>query len=302
MSPTIFGASARFNAPWKVTNGSWALSLRAEREKEPNLDPAASREAKLPSPNTSPRIIFVKAKPSRRRCRAHHFAKAKELFKGTPEQPPKAEEPNGDSPAPDNEPEDLKHTLLFWKEYNSMAKREKGQPAWHEEPTSFVLPHFPVSNVTWDTEAARRRKALQQRANASEAAAALHLEVQLQCKERLRLMIRTGQVEKVKKEMKASLRLTAESRQSGEAEEVAKFGPTKEEALSLKQQGDTQDALKMMSRHRNELLKARRTLEQALDRLKLFIVLHILHGPRQYNAGSFCHSWTWSSEDVCMIL
>eukprot|EP00913_Durusdinium_trenchii_P001968 g1820.t2 len=68
-------------------------------------------------------------------------------------------------------------------------------------------------------------------------------------------MIRTGQVEKVKKEMKASLRLTAESRQSGEAE-----------ALSLKQQGDTQDALKMMSRHRNELLKARRTLEQALDR------------------------------------
>ena len=48
--------------------------------------------------------------------------------------------------------------------------------------------------------------------------------------------------------------------------------------------------------------QARRTLEQALDRLKLFIVLHILHGPRQYNAGSFCHSWTWSSEDVCMIL
>ena len=29
--------------------------------------------------------------------------------------------------------EDWQSALHFWKEYNSMAKKEKGQPAWHEE-------------------------------------------------------------------------------------------------------------------------------------------------------------------------
>eukprot|EP00438_Fugacium_kawagutii_P007193 Skav210226 [mRNA] locus=scaffold2492:322544:324576:- [translate_table: standard] len=65
-------------------------------------------------------------------------------------------------------------------------------------------------------------------------------------------MIRTGQMEKAKQErspaadeMRATLPLMSESRPFKEAE-----------ALSMKQQGDAQDALKIMSRQRTELLKA----------------------------------------------
>lgn len=267
---TIFGASARFNAPWKAAaSRSWALSLRAERQKEPNLEgvlPKAKLQKSSPS-GPSSQIVSVEVrdvKPSRRRWHQEAFVKAGEPHQNTHESP-KAEPCGEDDPA--SECEDWQSALHFWKEYNSMAKKEKGQPAWHEEPSSLVLPQVRASPTrTWATEAAVQRRALQPRANGREAAAALQVEVQLRSKERLRLMIRTGQMEKAKKEMRATLPLMSESRPLKEAEDaVANFSPTKEQALNLKQQGDAQDALKIMSRQRTELLKARRALENVVD-------------------------------------
>lgn len=265
---TIFGASARFNAPWKVASRSWALSLRAERQKEPNLESVVPK-AKVQKSSPSSQIMHVEvrdAKASRRRWH-EAFVKAGEPHQNTHESP-KAEPCGENDPASDAEWEDWQSAFHFWKEYNSMAKKEKGQPAWHEEPSSLVLPQVRTSPTrTWATEAAVQRKALQPRANGREAAAALQVEVQLRSKERLRPMIRTGQMEKAKQEMRATLPLTSNSRPSKEAEDaVANFSPTKEQALNLKQQGDAQDALKIMSRQRTELLKARRALENVVER------------------------------------
>ena len=259
---TIFGASARFNAPWKVANGSWALSLRAEREKEPNLDAVLPREVQQKT-TPSPRAIICEVKvpgPLRR----IEVAKARDVEEtGHAHEPPKAEL-CGDPP---EEWKELQSTIHFWKYYASMAKKEKGLPAWHEEPSSLVLPQVRSSATrTWATEAAVQRKALVPRANAREAAVALHLEAKFRSKERLRRMIRTGQMEKAKKEMRATLPLMSETRPVEAEDAVATFGPSKEQALSLKQQGDAQEALKMMSRQRTELTKARRALENALER------------------------------------
>ncbi|CAJ1383496.1 unnamed protein product, partial [Effrenium voratum] len=97
----------------------------------------------------------------------------------------------------------------------------------------------------------------------AEAAAAVHLELQLRSKERLRRLIRTGQVDKAKKEMLSSLPPLSDARPGDE--EVANFC-TKEQALERRQQGDAEEALRMMGRQRTELSKVRRTLEHALDR------------------------------------
>jgi len=258
---TIFGASARFNAPWKVASGSWALSLRAEREKEPNLDAVVPREVQKATP--SPRAIICEVKVPGPLRRSQEVAKARDVEAGHAHEPPKAEL-CGDAP---EEWKELQSTIHFWKYYASMAKKEKGLPAWHEEPSSLVLPQVRSSATrTWATEAAVQRKALVPRANAREAAVALHLEAKFRSKERLRRMIRTGQMEKAKKEMRATLPLMSETRPVEAEEAVATFGPSKEQALSLKQQGDAQEALKMMSRQRTELAKARRALENALER------------------------------------
>ncbi|CAJ1388522.1 unnamed protein product, partial [Effrenium voratum] len=83
---SIFGASARGAAPWKVADASWVRPLRAERDKEPRLErPLRRTEVKSETPRApSPPVVVVKVTSPRKRC-------GKELSKVQPPLPPKAE-------------------------------------------------------------------------------------------------------------------------------------------------------------------------------------------------------------------
>eukprot|EP00439_Symbiodinium_sp_Y106_P002516 s6704_g1.t1 len=214
----------------------------------------------------------------------------------------------------DSLPEELGHTLLFWKEYDATPHPEVGLPAWREEISGFASFLFRTGRITaisaptpppkrasprkhgesmpksparsWRVEAAiQRRKALARRsADSPEASAALHLEVQLKSKERLRDLLRTGQLQRVKKEMAASMPKpppTEQPRPPGQRadspeESTRLFGDDslassrkvrREKASPERKpiQGQAAEALQLMSRQRNELTKARRALEQVLD-------------------------------------
>mmetsp|Transcript_72987 Transcript_72987/g.171085 ORF Transcript_72987/g.171085 Transcript_72987/m.171085 type:complete len:374 (+) Transcript_72987:26-1147(+) len=189
------------------------------------------------------------------------------------------------------QPEVLGDTLLFWKEYDSAPHREVGLPAWCEE---IVAPTPPPKRSprrhgetaaksptrSWRVEAAiQRKKVLEEHPpDAPEASAALHVEVQLRSKERLRDLLRTGQVQRVKREMAASMPKPpppAEQRRpslqwdSIEGEEsLASFRPNRVEKArgrALEGHGHAAEALQLMGRQRTELTKARRALEQVLD-------------------------------------
>ncbi|CAJ1421148.1 unnamed protein product [Effrenium voratum] len=96
------------------------------------------------------------------------------------------------------------------------------------------------------------------------------MEVQLRSKARLRQMLRNGQLAQAKKEMQASMppppKPDAERRPSklDSSEDVqARRKAAKAERQS---EGDAAEALRMMTRQRNELTKARRALEQVMDK------------------------------------
>ena len=106
---------------------------------------------------------------------------------------------------------DFGETLLFWKDYDSRPYVEKGLPAWHEDLQS---PRAVARRRRrdWGTEAAAQRRLAARDVDLPLSSMSMDLEVQSRSKERLRRMLRTGQLARVKKEFEASLPRVREER------------------------------------------------------------------------------------------
>eukprot|EP00435_Cladocopium_sp_Y103_P042226 s402_g11.t1 len=290
-------------ATQQAPDESWVWPLRAERQKEPRLNPPIPKKRQAPvvdkrtiqedtqtldeaisalkeALNEPPPPPQPKARPRKSRPPENKSSVAALQRQQTLEQPEKPRAP------------EFGETLLFWKEYDSKPYEQKGLPAWHEETPRGVTPLPATPRVAkpatprpvppprsrdWGKEAAvQRRVVAREHADwPGNSHMSVDFEVQLRSKERLRHMLRTGQKERVKKELAASLPLVVEQdeerRPSVKLDSSLEDGQTKRlknKAASepKKRQGDAAEALRMMTFQRNELLKARRALEQVVDR------------------------------------
>eukprot|EP00438_Fugacium_kawagutii_P007192 Skav210225 [mRNA] locus=scaffold2492:306529:309574:- [translate_table: standard] len=205
--------------------GAVVWPLRAERQKEPRLDPQVPRPKQAPAVDKhtvkedtqtldeaisalKEAICDTPADPPQRKTRK---PRQKPRRAATPEAEQTLEQSTLERlPAPD-----FGETLLFWKEYDSKPYKEKGLPAWHEDSqsprviTPVPPPRTPRTPRTprrvsrdWGMEAAvqRRLVAREQADWPCNSDVTVDFEVQLRSKERLRHMLRTGQKARVKKD------------------------------------------------------------------------------------------------------
>lgn len=280
--------------------------LRAERQKEPRLNPPIPK--KRQAPTVDKRTIQEDTQTLDEAISALKEA----LYEPPPPPQPKARPRKSRPPEnkssvalqrqqtleqPLEQPEkprapEFGETLLFWKEYDSKPYEQKGLPAWHEDSqTPRGVTPVPVGSPRVAVPASPRPVVAQSRDWGKEAAVqrrvvarehadwpgnfqlSVDFEVHLRSKERLRHMLRTGQKERVKKELAASLPLVVEQdeepRPSVKLDSSLEEGQTKrlkKARESKERQGNAAEALRMMTLQRNELLKARRALEQVVDR------------------------------------
>mmetsp|Transcript_59248 Transcript_59248/g.122542 ORF Transcript_59248/g.122542 Transcript_59248/m.122542 type:complete len:389 (+) Transcript_59248:40-1206(+) len=324
LSGRLLAPAAQNSRAQASDDASWVWPLRAERAREPHLAAilpqkrqarkTSSSKGKEPEPVAEDSQTLQTALAALREAMCgpppaeHRKSSAGRNRRGSTkvsksDSRRKSQASSGLASATEEEeedslPEELGHTLLFWKEYDATPHPEVGLPAWREEISAPTPPpkrasprkhgeSMPKSPArSWRVEAAiQRRKALARRsADSPEASAALHLEVQLKSKERLRDLLRTGQLQRVKKEMAASMPKpppTEQPRPPGQRadspeESTRLFGDDslassrkvrREKASPERKpiQGQAAEALQLMSRQRNELTKARRALEQVLD-------------------------------------
>ena len=133
-----------------------------------------------------------------------------------------------------------------------------------------VPPPRSARHRDWGAEAAvQRRLVAQEQADwPSSNFITVDLEVQLRSKERLKHMLRTGQMARVKKELHASLPpVQRRPSEKLEPEVIEEKRPKRAVACERKKrEGNAAEALRVMTWQRNELVKARRALESVVDR------------------------------------
>lgn len=271
---------------------SWVWPLRAERQKEPRLNPVVPKRRKA----TSEALNTAKVQEETQTL--NEAIRALEEVLEPPEAAPQPQQRQLAKPSQSFEERrsqaspaapDFGETLLFWKEYDSKPYLDKGLPAWREDSqtprpaaTPLASPRSVLASPRcrdWGAEAMVQRRLLtQQHSDLPECSMAMDMEVQLRSKERLRQMIRTGQHARVKQELEASLppvpMHVEERRPSMKLDtsilEDSQIQPRRHRAKAAaerkKREGAAAEALRIMTQQRNELAKARRALEQVVDR------------------------------------